>query len=83
MNAKKKLFGGLPSQSYGRPSTEAQAKVYGVTKWANYSCRRDNPDEYAEIIAREFRHGLRVGVNTGTTGMLVGFSIEKDDNKGC
>jgi len=47
-----------------------------VTKWASYSCRRDNPEEYAEIIAGEFRHGLRVGVNKGTTGMPVGlFSI--------
>ena len=48
-----------------------------VTKWAcsTHNVWRDNPDEYAEIIAREFRHGLRIGVHTGTRGMPVGCSI--------
>jgi len=32
----------------------------------------DNPEEYAEIIVREFRHSLRVGVNKGTTGLPWG-----------
>ena len=41
---------------------EEKAARRDVTKWASYS--------------REFRHGLRVGVNKGTTGMPAGlFSI--------
>lgn len=32
--------------------------------------RRDNPDEYAGILLRQFRHDLRVGVNKGTTGRV-------------
>jgi hypothetical protein len=42
-----------------------------VTKWASAEVSADNPDEYAEIITRKFRHGLRIGVNTGITGLPV------------
>jgi len=75
-NAKKKLLGGMSLNEYFEFLSSEMPRSVSEGAWASYFCRRDNPDEYAEIIAREFRHGLRVGVNKGTTGMPGGlFSI--------